>query len=45
VSQPAPSRHAPRLGEHTVDVLMDAGFDRNIIDSLLERGVIKQPEP
>jgi crotonobetainyl-CoA:carnitine CoA-transferase CaiB-like acyl-CoA transferase len=45
VSQPAPTRHAPRLGEHTIDVLMDAGFDRKIIDSLLEQGVVKQPEP
>jgi crotonobetainyl-CoA:carnitine CoA-transferase CaiB-like acyl-CoA transferase len=41
-SQPIVGRHAPRLGEHTADVLMEVGFDRKTIDGLLEQGIIKQ---
>jgi crotonobetainyl-CoA:carnitine CoA-transferase CaiB-like acyl-CoA transferase len=41
-SQPTVGRHAPGLGEHTADVLMEVGFDRQTIDSLLEQGIIKQ---
>jgi crotonobetainyl-CoA:carnitine CoA-transferase CaiB-like acyl-CoA transferase len=41
-SQPTVGRHAPRLGEHTADVLMEVGFDRRTIDGLLEQGIIKQ---
>jgi crotonobetainyl-CoA:carnitine CoA-transferase CaiB-like acyl-CoA transferase len=41
-SQPTVGRHAPQLGEHTADVLMEVGFDRQTIDGLLEQGIIKQ---
>ena len=34
--------HAPRLGEHTTDVLAEHGFSRAEIDSLLERKVVLQ---
>lgn len=39
-SQPTSTRHAPRLGEHTLEVLREAGIDHKIIDVLLEQGVI-----
>lgn len=35
-----PSRYAPRLGEHSVEILAEAGFDQDEIDALLARGVI-----
>ena len=35
-----PPRRAPRPGEHTVDVLREAGFSRDEIDRLLDAGVI-----
>jgi crotonobetainyl-CoA:carnitine CoA-transferase CaiB-like acyl-CoA transferase len=40
VSQPVSARHAPRLGEHTVEVLREAGIDEEAIDALLKQGVI-----
>jgi crotonobetainyl-CoA:carnitine CoA-transferase CaiB-like acyl-CoA transferase len=41
VSQPALARHAPRLGEHTDEILEEAGLDRQAIDGLVKRGVIE----
>jgi crotonobetainyl-CoA:carnitine CoA-transferase CaiB-like acyl-CoA transferase len=41
VSQPVSARHAPRLGEHTVEVLREAGIDEEAIDALLKQGVIR----
>jgi len=31
---------APRLGEHTADILSELGYDEDIQTSLLKRGVI-----
>ena len=44
VSQPAVSRHAPRLGEHTADILKEAGFDQQAIDGLFDQGIVKKPK-
>lgn len=41
VTQPEPSRHAPALGEHTVEVCCEAGLDAQIIDDLLNKKIIK----
>lgn len=41
VTQPEPSRHAPALGEHTVEVCREAGLDAQIIDDLLNKKIIK----
>jgi len=41
-SQPIPRRHAPRLGESTVEVLEEVGFGREQIDDLLVRKIVKR---
>jgi crotonobetainyl-CoA:carnitine CoA-transferase CaiB-like acyl-CoA transferase len=41
-SQPEPSRLAPLLGQHTREVLEEAGFAQSEIDRLAEAGAIKQ---
>jgi len=38
-------RGAPRLGEHTGEVLAEAGLDANAIDALVAAGVIPSPDP
>jgi len=38
-------RHAPRLGQHTRDVLAEAGYDEATIDELIDSGVAKAHEP
>ncbi|MBE9607158.1 CoA transferase [Acetobacteraceae bacterium H6797] len=40
-SQPEPSRLAPRLGEHTREVLAEAGMSPAEIEALLARGIAK----
>jgi crotonobetainyl-CoA:carnitine CoA-transferase CaiB-like acyl-CoA transferase len=36
--------HAPRLGEHTIEVLAEHGFSRTQIDDLLQRRIVGAPE-
>lgn len=38
-------RHAPRLGEHTAEVLAEAGFSSREIDELVSTGSGSAPEP
>lgn len=40
VSQPVATRHAPQLGEHTVEVLREAGIEQEVVEALLKQGVI-----
>ena len=40
-SQPAITRHAPRIGEHTVEILKELDFDESAIDGLLSAGVAR----
>ena len=37
-------RHAPRIGEHSVELLREAGYDDAVIADLLARRVTLQPE-
>ena len=39
-SQPAPTRHAPNLGEHNSEVLSEAGYSAAQIEHLKLAGVI-----
>jgi crotonobetainyl-CoA:carnitine CoA-transferase CaiB-like acyl-CoA transferase len=40
-SRTGPVRHAPRLGEHSVEVLQQAGFNATEIDDLIAQGVVQ----
>ena len=42
-TQPAPSRHAPRLGEHSAEVLGEYGYGDDEIAALMADGVTQAP--
>ncbi len=44
VSPPALRRHAPKLGEHTLEVLRECGIDENQLGRWLEMGVLRDGE-
>ena len=44
-SPPTPARHAPRLGEHSVEVLEQAGFGAAEIDALIAAGAVQACSP
>jgi crotonobetainyl-CoA:carnitine CoA-transferase CaiB-like acyl-CoA transferase len=44
-STPEPARHAPRLGEHSVEVLQQAGFSAAEIDALIAAGAVQACSP
>jgi len=43
-SEAEPSRHAPLQGEHSEEVLREAGFSAEEVDALLARGVARRAE-
>jgi len=43
-TQPTPSRHAPQLGEHSIEILREFGYADQQIDALIEIGVTASTE-
>jgi len=41
-SEPAITRHAPELGEHSTEILREAGYDDAAIEQMLNSGVTRQ---
>ncbi len=37
-------RHAPRLGEHSIEILREAGLGQEAIDALVESGATHQAD-
>jgi formyl-CoA transferase len=44
-STPEPARHAPRLGEHSIEVLQQAGFEAAEIEALIAGGAVQACAP
>lgn len=42
VTQPEAGRPAPHIGEHSREVLIEAGLERAVIDDLIASGVVRQ---
>ena len=42
-SPPSIRRHAPRLGEHSIEVLLEAGLSRETIEQMIANSVTAQP--
>ncbi|MBI1396230.1 MAG: CoA transferase [Betaproteobacteria bacterium] len=42
-TKPGPRRPAPRLGEHSADILREAGLDDARIADLVQRGIVRTP--
>jgi crotonobetainyl-CoA:carnitine CoA-transferase CaiB-like acyl-CoA transferase len=38
-------RMAPRLGQHSVEILQEAGLDEVVIEQMLAAGETREPEP
>ncbi len=43
-TQPEISRHAPRLGEHSREILKESGYSSEMIEAFLKEGVTEAPE-
>ena len=43
-SQPTLSRLAPRLGEHSREVLSELGYPSTEVDTLMLEGVLREPD-
>ncbi|MBR0873241.1 CoA transferase [Bradyrhizobium tropiciagri] len=41
-AHPEISRHAPSLGEHSIEILHEAGIDEEHVNRLLKQGVVRQ---